>query len=248
MRPEPPPDNACLFLDVDGTILDIAPTPSSVVVPHDLIDDLRRAEEALGGALALISGRRIAELDRLFAPLVLKASGVHGSEFRVSNDPAEIWSKTAPLPAEDWSALSDLLKAFPRTLAENKLYSFAVHFRAAPELASRLRFALESFLIERPNLGLEILPGHFVYDLKRPDINKGAAIEHFMARSPFKGRLPVFIGDDVTDSPGFAAVEALGGQAFSVRDVFPGVTGTFSDPAAVRSWLAGIGHSTVVTV
>ncbi len=104
-----------------------------------------------------------------------------------------------------------------------------------------------SFLAERPNLGLEILAGHFVYDLKRPDIDKGAAIEHFMARSPFQGRRPVFIGDDVTDAPGFATVRALGGQAYSVRDVFPGVTGTFSDPAAVRSWLAGIGHSEVVT-
>ena len=247
MRPEPPPDNACLFLDVDGTLIDIAPTPDSVVVPAGLIDDLRRAEGTLRGALALVSGRTIAELDRLFAPLTLKASGVHGSEFRFGDDPARLWVKAAPLPAEGWIALSAVLASFPRVFAENKLYSYAVHFRAAPELASRLRLALERFIAERPDLGLQNLHGHFVYDLKRPDIDKGAAIEHFMARPPFLGRRPVFIGDDVTDTPGFAAVRALGGQAYSVRDVLPDVTGTFADPAAVRSWLANIDHSEAVT-
>ena len=247
MRPEPPPEHACLFLDVDGTLIDIAPTPSSVVVPPGLIDDLRRAESTLGGALALVSGRTIAELDHLFAPLELKASGVHGSEFRFSDDPASLWIKVAPLPFDEWLALSALLESFPRTFAENKLYSFAVHFRAAPEFASRLRLALEGFLASRPNLGLEILPGHFVYDLKRPGIDKGAAIEHFMARPPFSGRCPIFIGDDVTDAPGFATVRALGGRAYSVRETFPGVTGTFIDPSAVRSWLASIDHSEVVT-
>ena len=248
MKPEPAPDDACLFLDVDGTLIDIAPTPDSVVVPAGLIHDLRRAEQTLGGALALISGRTIAELDRLFTPLALKASGVHGSEFRFGDDSASRWIKAAPLPASGWLALSTLLESFPHTIAENKLYSYAVHFRAAPELASRLRVALEGFLAERPDLGLQILHGHFVYDLKRPDIDKGAAIEHFMARPPFLGRRPIFIGDDVTDAPGFAAVRALGGLAYSVQDAFPDVTGTFADAAAVRSWLAGIDQSEAVTV
>ena len=248
MRPESALENACLFLDVDGTLIDIAPTPDSVVVPAGLIDDLCRVEATLGGALALVSGRTIAELDRLFAPLTLKASGVHGSEFRFGRDPASRWIKTAPLPEDGWLALSALLGSFPRIFAENKLYSYAVHFRAAPELASRLRLALEGFLNERTDLGLKILHGHFVYDLKRPDIDKGAAIEHFMAKPPFLGRCPVFIGDDVTDAPGFATVRALGGQAYSVRDPFPDVTGTFVDAAAVRTWLSGIDHSEAVRV
>ncbi len=102
-------------------------------------------------------------------------------------------------------------------------------------------------MAERPDLRLQILDGHFVYDLKQPDIDKGAAIEHFMARPPFLGRRPVFIGDDVTDAPGFHMVRAFGGQAYSVRDVLPDVTGTFVDPAAVRSWLASIDHSEAVT-
>ena len=247
MRPEPPPENICLFLDVDGTLIDIAPTPDSVVVPDRLIDDLVRAEERLGGALALVSGRTIADLDRLFAPLTLKASGVHGSEFRFGDDPSRLWVKAAPLSADGWLALSALIASFPRVFAENKLYSYAVHFRAAPELAAPLRLALERFLAERPDLRLQILDGHFVYDLKQPDIDKGAAIEHFMARPPFLGRRPVFIGDDVTDAPGFHMVRAFGGQAYSVRDVLPDVTGTFVDPAAVRSWLASIDHSEAVT-
>lgn len=247
MKPEPPPENACLFLDVDGTLIDIAPTPDSVVVPAGLIVDLVRAGERLGGALALVSGRTIADLDRLFKPLTLKASGVHGSEFRFGDDPARLWVKAAPLPAQGWRALSALLASFPGVLAENKLYSYAVHFRAVPQSASRLRHALERFLVERPDLGLQILDGHCVYDLKRPDIDKGAAIEHFMARPPFLGRRPVFIGDDVTDAPGFHTVRAFGGQAYSVRDVLPEVTGTFVDPAAVRSWLASIDHPEAVT-
>ena len=246
MRPEPPPENACLFLDVDGTLIDIAPTPESVVVPAKLIGDLVRAEERLGGALALVSGRTIADLDRLFAPLKLKASGVHGSEFRFGKDPKRLWIKAAALPAEGWIALSALLASFPRVFAENKLYSYAVHFRAAPELASRLRIALERFLAERPDIDLEILDGHCVYDLKRPGIDKGAAIQHFMAIPPFLGRRPVFIGDDVTDAPGFHTVRELGGQAYSVRDVLPEVTGTFADPSAVRSWLASIDQSEAV--
>ena len=248
MRPEPPPENACLFLDVDGTLIDIAPTPDAVVVPPELIGDLARARARLEGALALVSGRTIADLDRLFAPLTLKASGVHGSEYRFGDDPSRLWVKAAPLPSEGWIALSTLLTQFPpRVFAENKIYSYAVHFRAAPEVAPRLRLALETFLAERPDLGLQILDGHCVYDLKRPAIDKGAAIELFMTKAPFLGRSPVFIGDDVTDGPGFQTVRALGGQAYSVRDVLPDVTGTFVDPAAVRSWLASIGHAVAVT-
>ncbi len=248
MRPEPPPENACLFLDVDGTLIDIAPTPDAVVVPPGLIGDLIRAGTRLGGALALVSGRTIADLDRLFAPLTIKASGVHGSEYRFGDDPSRLWIKAAPLPIEGWLALSALLTKFPsRVLAENKVYSYAVHFRAAPEVASRLRLALETFLAERPDLELQILDGHCVYDLKRPAIDKGAAIGHFMTKAPFLGRRPIFIGDDVTDGPGFQTVLALGGQAYSVSDVLPDVTGTFVDPAAVRSWLAGIGHAEAVT-
>ncbi len=248
MMPQRPPPEACLFLDVDGTLIDIAPTPDSVVVPPRLIDDLRRAERAFDGALALVSGRSIAGLDRLFAPLKLKASGVHGAEFRFGEGEDALWVKAAPLPSLVWDGLMAVLSRFPGTIAEDKAFSVAVHYRAVPASGPLLREALERFLATRIDLGLQILPGHFVFEIKPPDINKGAAIEIFMARAPFAGRRPVFIGDDVTDAPGFATVLSHGGWAYSVRDAFPGVSGTFTDPAAVRQWLARLDPSKALTV
>ena len=245
MVPEPPPPDACLFLDVDGTLIDIAPTPDAVRVPLGLLDALSAAERAFDGALALVSGRSIAELDRIFAPLRLKASGVHGAEFRFGE--GERWTKAAPIPPPAWDDLLDLLQAFPDSLVENKGFSFAVHYRAAPETGSRLREALELFLADRIDLGLAILPGHCVFELKRPGIDKGAAIADFMDRPPFAGRRPVFVGDDVTDTPGFATVRQHGGLAYSVSHAFPGVLGTFTDPAAVRRWLADIERSETLT-
>ena len=247
MVPESPPHDACLFLDVDGTLIDIAATPDAVEVPASLLAALERADQALGGALALVSGRSIDDLDRLFAPLRLKASGVHGAEFRFGAGEETRWTKAEPIPGDVWRDLRALLAAFPRCLVENKGFSFAVHYRAAPETGARLREALELFLAQRVDLGLSILPGHFVYELKRPAIHKGAAIADFMARAPFAGRRPVFIGDDVTDTPGFAAVRERGGFAYSVGQPLPGVLATFADPAEVRRWLANIDRSGITT-
>ena len=247
MVPNPPPGDTCLFLDVDGTLIDIAATPDAVEVPASLLVALEQAERAFGGALALVSGREIDDLDRLFAPLRLKASGVHGAEFRFGAGDDTRWSKAEPIPDDVWRDLQARLAAFPHCLFENKGFSFAVHYRAAPETGPRLREALELFAAERVDLGLAILPGHFVYELKRPSIHKGAAIADFMARAPFAGRRPVFIGDDVTDAPGFAAVRERGGIAYSVGQPFPGVLATFADPAEVRRWLAGIARSEIIT-
>ena len=247
MVPEPPPPNACLFLDVDGTLIDIAPTPDAVRVAPGLLDALQRAESAFGGALALVSGRSIADLDHVFAPLRLKASGVHGAEFRLGDGEADRWVRAEPIPHHAWGDLLALLRAFPASLVENKGFSFAVHYRAAPETGLRLRGELDRFLRDRPHLGLAILPGHLVFELKRPGIDKGAAIADLMERPPFSGRRPVFIGDDVTDIPGFAAVAARGGLAYSVSHAYPGVHGTFVDPPAVRRWLGGIGEAGVAS-
>ena len=241
MIPAPLPPGSCLFLDVDGTLLDIVATPGAVEVPDGLLQSLSLAEEQLDGALALVSGRRIAELDRIFAPLRLKVSGVHGAEFRFGPATSDVWIKAEALPDQSWGDLLLLLRAFPASLVENKVYSFAVHYRAAPETGPTLRAALDRFLAERTGLGLAILTGHFVFELKRPGIDKGAAIADFMGRTPFTGRRPIFIGDDVTDEPGFRAVTRLGGSAYSVAQAFPDVRGTFDDPAAVRHWLSNIG-------
>lgn len=247
MFPEPlafdrfPASDACLFLDVDGTLVDIAPTPDAVVVPPSLLDALRRAEERLGGALALVSGRSIADLDRLFRPLRLRASGVHGAEFRFAPGNEALWSKAEPIPAPVWEDLTSLLRAFPASFAENKGFSFAVHYRAAPDTGGHLREALDLFLRDRSGSGLGLMPGHYVFELKRPDVDKGAAIADFLQRAPFAGKRPVFVGDDVTDIPGFAMARGRGGLAYSVTRPFANVDGTFPDPDAVRRWLAGVG-------
>ena len=122
-----------LFLDVDGTLLDIADRPDRVVVPAGLVDALARAERRLDGALALVTGREIAEIDRLFRPLKLRAAVVHGAELRFDPDAAPTpFPGTAELPASLWNGLTEALREFPGTFAENKRYSFAVHYRLAP--------------------------------------------------------------------------------------------------------------------
>ncbi len=247
MRPESLSPDVGLFLDVDGTLIDIAPSPTEVVVPASLVRDLEAAERLLEGALALVSGRTIANLDQLFRPLRLKASGVHGAELRLGGRDAPTALETQRLPASAWNELLPVLERFPGALAENKGFSFAVHYRAAPESGPRLRQRLGDFVATHADLGLTIMPGHFVFELKRPGINKGAAIETMLARAPFHGRRPVFVGDDITDRPGFAAVLAHDGLAYSVGEDDPDVSGTFADAAAVRHWLTALVRSEAVS-
>lgn len=236
-----------LFLDVDGTLIDIAPNPDAVVVPRSLVGDLERAERILDGALALVSGRTIEDLDRLFHPLRLKASGVHGAEFRFDGSHRTALSEAPPLPDQAWAELLELLRRFPGTLAENKSFSFAVHYRSVPARGPALEKALRRFIDKHEALALRILPGHFVFELKRPEFDKGVAISRFLEQEAFKGRRPIFIGDDVTDLPGFETVMSKGGLAYSVNYSAPGVIGTFRNPAAVRNWLTATIDSETVS-
>jgi trehalose 6-phosphate phosphatase len=231
-------ERIALFLDVDGTLLDIAPRPTSVVVPESLIASLARAEQALGGALALVSGRSIDDLDRLFAPLNLRASGVHGAEIRFTPAGAETYEATACLPRKLWMDLTELLFDFPGTFAENKRFSFAVHYRSVPASKRRLREELQRFVSTKTQMKLVLIHGHSVFEIKPQGFDKGVAIERFIERSPFLGRLPIFIGDDTTDEAGFAAVIRHGGRAFSVGHERAGVSGVFPGPDSVRRWLS----------
>ena len=242
MLPNPPAGAFSLFLDVDGTLIDIAPHPDGVVVPPSLIHDLASAEQHFGGALALVSGRTIENLDHLFRPLRLRASGVHGAEFRF--EPNDAIEPMGPiLPPETWQQLLRRLAAFPGTLAENKAFSFAVHYRMKPEARPELEAMLDAFIVERPELGLLLMPGHFVFEMKPPAINKGAAILRFLDHDKFRGRRPIFIGDDVTDQAGFDMVLAHDGLAYSVGFPAPTVSGNFATPATVRDWLSSITRS-----
>jgi len=231
------PQKIGLFLDVDGTLLDLASSPEAVEVPASLVDTLAAAERRLDGALALVSGRPIEQVDRLFAPLRLRASGIHGAQIRHAGDGAGRWMTQARLPDGAWPDLLRLLEAFPGTLAEDKGISFAVHYRnsaaAEEELVSALRHFIEAFV----ELDLELIAGHRVFEIRLPGFDKGKAIMYFMAREPFAGRRPVFVADDRMDQAGFDAVLALGGLAFSVGVPLPGLSGWFSGPEAVRAWV-----------
>jgi trehalose 6-phosphate phosphatase len=231
------PQQIGLFLDVDGTLLDLAPSPAAVEVPAGFRDTLGAAERRLAGALALVSGRPIEQLDQLFAPLRLRTSGIHGAQIRDAADGAGRWLTQARLPDRAWPDLLRLLEAFPGTLAEDKGISFAVHYRNSAAAEEELVVALRHFIEAFAELDLELIAGHRVFEIRLPGFDKGKAIVSFMAREPFAGRRPVFVADDRMDRPGFDAALALGGLAFSVGAPLPGLSGWFPGPAAVRAWL-----------
>ena len=237
------PGTIGLFLDVDGTLLDIAPRPEAVVVTEQLLRDLTAAEIALDGALALVSGRPVAELDRLFAPLRLAASGVHGAEFRRRPDGA-VTMAAGQLGDSAWEALSRLLVEFPGSYAENKGVSFAVHYpdpgTDIEQLAGALRALMEG--VGTRSEPLQLIAGHAVFEMQLRGFDKGHAIRRFMKEPPFLGRRPVFIGDDKIDKPGFDTAVKLGGVAFSVGIDMPGTSGRFANPDAVRAWLHELGR------
>lgn len=234
------PDRSCLLLDVDGSLIDIAPRPEAVVVPASLVRDLDRASRAVGGALALVSGRSIAQLDGLFQPLRLRASGVHGAEMRFDPHGPTVRSEEAAVPAPVQQAVTALLQAFPGAFVEDKSFSLAIHYRAVPAAGPALLAALTRFVDSEAAGGLHLLPGHFVIELKRPSFDKGKAVRQFLGQPPFRGRVPVFVGDDITDRPGFAAALTAGGAAYGVGQDIPGTTGTFDSPSAVRAWVGAI--------
>jgi trehalose 6-phosphate phosphatase len=224
------PGKIALLLDVDGTLVDIAPTPHEVHVSEDLCQSLAHLSERTGGALALVSGRPIHDLDRLFAPLQLAAIGGHGAEMRLAD--GRHVSEVAPLPA----AMRARLAAFtaPGILVEDKGYSLALHYRKAPREEEPLRRHIAAVCAEFPGEALEVLPGKALFEIKRPGIDKGRAVRMLMTHAPFAGRRPVFIGDDVTDETVFAILPALDGIGFSVHRHFAGLAGIFDSPEEVR--------------
>jgi trehalose 6-phosphate phosphatase len=236
----PKAESISLFLDVDGTLLDLAPTPDAVIVSSALLDELSLAQTRLDGALALVSGRPIDELDRLFAPLRLRASGIHGAEIRYSPFEPTRTLTNDRLSEDAWVALQQLLEDFPGAFAENKGVSFAIHYNLAGPVEGELFLVLQRFVRRFAQFELELVAGHLVFEVKLPGFDKGAAIRRFMARAPFAGRRPVFIADDKMDRPGFETVLALGGIAFSVGSEMAGLSGSFSKPAGVRAWLGKV--------
>ena len=221
-----------LLLDVDGTLIDIGPSPYAVHVADDLRDTLARLSRATSGALALVSGRPIADLDTLFAPLKLAAVGGHGAELRRRAD--EVARSVEPLSPDLRRHLAAAATPGSGIVVEDKGYSLALHYRQAPQQEDLLRSHIAAGRAAHPDEATEVLPGKAMLEVKRPDVSKGDGVRELMRRPPFAGRMPVFIGDDVTDESVFALLAGVGGKGFSVGRHFAGLAGIFDSPLEVR--------------
>jgi trehalose 6-phosphate phosphatase len=228
-----------LLLDFDGTLVDIAATPDAVQVPEDLCQSLARLLDMTRGALAIVSGRPIRDIDAKFAPLKLPVVGGHGAEMRITDD--EIVSAVTPLPDELRRRLKAAQDFDPGIVIEDKGYSVALHYRRAPAVAAQLSAHIDAVCADFPGEPMEMLPGKALFEIKRPGVSKGEGVRALLRHAPFAGRTPVFIGDDETDKTLFALLPEFGGIGFSVDLEYQGLAGIFASPAAVREalmWLA----------
>ena len=244
MAPIPCIDNLplsaiALFLDVDGTLLEIAARPQAVSVPDDLRQRLRALFLASGGAVALVSGRAITDLDALFAPLRLPSAGLHGFEHRGASGAY----RRRPLPSaaaleSARGAMLHLTRQHAGLHMEDKRFALALHYRDAPQLEDIVVAAMRE-VAARVGDELELQRGKMVVELRPAGATKAEAVAAFLQEAPFAGRLPVFIGDDLTDEPAFELVNARGGLSAVVNAARPSAARSrFADVTAVRDWLA----------
>ncbi len=237
--PAPTPSlDWCLFLDVDGTLIELAETPFDTSASEELKELLGTVAERLGGALALVSGRSIEYLDVLFAPLRLPSAGLHGVERRRASGTMLGASFNDSQLDRARAALVPLVRAHPGTLLEDKGRTVAVHYRMAPQFEPELRQAVLEIAAQLgPNY--HVLSGSMMLEIKPRGFNKGDAVKAFLQEPPFSGRIPVYAGDDLTDIDGFRATETEGGITIAVgRRVQAQYH--LEDPAAVREWLEGV--------
>jgi trehalose 6-phosphate phosphatase len=229
----PPFRSTALLLDLDGTLLDMAPTPDLVVVPPGLTDTLRAIRGQLDDGLAVVTGRPIETIDLLLGDAPYAVAGEHGVAIR-HGPGAVIERPDVKPPPPDWIDRAEALTAeFPGTILERKARGFGVHFRLAPQAGPAIQQALTEMVAG--SAGFELMHSQMLYEVRPRAIDKGTAVTSLMRRAPFLGRRPVFIGDDLTDEDGMRVARAMGGVGLKVQDVF-GV------PACVRAWL----HETAV--
>jgi trehalose 6-phosphate phosphatase len=230
------PAGCALFLDVDGTLLDIALTPAQVVVPPGLVELLLRVAQGLGGAVAILTGRQLAEIDTLLAPAKFAGAGVQGAELRrVAAGPIE--RVATPLPQALVDSLAALAERLPGAVIEPKGPGIAVHYRAAPELKPVVEAEIRALLTQYPD-ELVICPGRKLFEIVPEGLSKGTALETLAALPPFAGRRPVMIGDDAGDVPALTAAVRLGGFGLRVAGGHFGRANVdLEGPAGVAAWL-----------
>jgi trehalose 6-phosphate phosphatase len=234
------PEKWAIFLDVDGCLLDLAPTPDAILVPADLPETIERLRQRLGGALALVTGRGLAYADALFDPYVFPIAGLHGAEMRGA-DGTMLYADAPPAFVALKRELEEETRDMLGVLIEDKGAAVAAHYRLAPQyelaLGERMRGLAEA---AGPDWALQL--GKMVYEIRPARASKGDAVERFLSAPPFYGRLPIALGDDLTDESMFAVANARGGLTFRVgrSEAKTCAQGTVGSPARVRELIAGV--------
>lgn len=224
------------FLDVDGTLLDIAEAPDRVHVHPRVLEVLDALRAVTGGAVALVSGRAIRDLDALFEPLELPVAGLHGAQRRDAEGRLHLHPPD-PRLGDVRNSLLRWSKTHPGTLVEDKEGAIALHFRQAPEAEQAARRRVGDVLEDLEG-DFVLQEGKCVLEIKPSGVSKATAIREFMAEPPFAGRQPVFLGDDVTDEDGFELVRQLGGLAVAVGErESEHAQWRLPDVASVLDWL-----------
>jgi trehalose 6-phosphate phosphatase len=230
----PPIERSALLLDLDGTLLDFAPTPDTVAVPPDLPGVLHKLRRLLGDAVAVVTGRPVETIDRLLGDAVFAVAGEHGGAIRHAPG-GTLERPPLPTPSDAWLAEVERLAArHPGALMEHKARGFTLHYRGVPSAEREFHDALAALVGSSDEF--ELLSGQMLWEVRPRGVDKGSAINRLMERPPFHRRLPVFIGDDVTDRDGIIAAQAMGGVGLWVPDLF-------GDAAGVRAWLRDVAEA-----
>ena len=243
LEPELPGRGCALFFDFDGTLVDLAAQPGAVQVRDAVPQLLANLAAVLDGAVAVVSGRPLAEIDQYLRPLTLSAAGVHGAERRG----ADGYVRRMPCGAlQDATAVIEALCARHVALRiERKPGAIALHYRQAPELEAECLAAMAEALARVE--GMALLRGKMVVEMKPRRAGKGLAVRSFMEEPPFRLRRPWFFGDDVTDEAAFEAVQALGGVAVKIGEGETQATHRLPDPAALHRWMDRLATHLTIT-
>ncbi|MDB5969114.1 MAG: otsB [Hydrocarboniphaga sp.] len=231
--------DSALYLDFDGTLVDLAPTPDSVRPAEGLVELLGSLQQLLAGAVAIVTGRRLESVDRWLAPLRFCGAGLHGAQMRLARDQAD----TSEFPPEIGRLAAELRAIYandPRILVEDKGGTVALHYRLAPERAPECAALMRRLALAH---GLDVITGHAVVEARPRGVNKGLGVHRLAEAAPFAGRSPVFVGDDTTDEDAILVAQALAGIGIRVGATHSAARYRLADVAAVHRWLrASVDH------
>lgn len=234
-EPPVPIGNYAFFFDLDGTLAEIRPRPDQVKIPLPVRQALARLSQQHNEALALVSGRPLAELDALAMPYRFPLAGIHGAERRDIHGQIHRVSLDEGVAERLQHRLAHAIEEMPGCLLESKGAAFALHYRQSPQYQQAILALAQETVAHLPGLALQ--PGKCVVEIKPAGISKGEAINAFMLEPPFAGRTPVFVGDDLTDEAGFDAVNTLGGLSVKVGQGNTRAQWRLADVSGTHQWL-----------